>query len=110
MSDLQPYGAANLPVSGDARRAARHISRYQAAGQVRLADVDTETDVALGKIDATTATTAQAMGAVIRVAQLHKSLELLAPEAAGRLAYLAADHMIGMGETVADLRRQLRRK
>ncbi len=108
--DMQQYQGGNVSLPGDVRRAGRAISRYQAGAQVRLADVDTETDVALGKIDATTATTAQAMAAVIRVAQLHKNLELLAPEAAGRLAYLAEDHMLGMGETVAELRRQLRRK
>jgi hypothetical protein len=110
MSDLQPYGVSNLPATADTRRAARHVSRFQAGAQVRLAAIDSETDVALGKIDAATATSAQAMAAVIRVAQLHKNLELLAPEAAGRLAYLADVHMVGMGETVVELQRQLWRK
>jgi hypothetical protein len=99
-----------FPVSREVRRTGRAISRYQAGGQVRVAAVDTDTDVALAKVDASTATTGHAMTAVVRVAQLQKSLELLAPDAAGRLAFLADDHMLSMSEVVADLRRELRRK
>jgi predicted ArsR family transcriptional regulator len=94
----------------DARRAGRAISRYQTGGQVRTAKVDTETDVAMAKADALTAVTGQAMANVVRVAQAHRQLEQLAPEAAGRLAFLADDHLLAMSETVADLRRDLRRK
>lgn len=110
MSNIQPFNLGSSPLPQDNRRAARSISRYQAGGQVRVAAVDTDTDVALAKVEAATATTGQAMAAVVRVAQLHKSLELLAPEAAGRLAFLADDHMLSMSEVVADLRRELRRK
>ncbi len=110
MSNLQPYGGSRLPSTSDGRRAARTISRYQTQGEVRVADIDVDTDVALAKVEASTATSGQAMAAVVRVAQLQKSLELLAPEAAGRLAFLADDHMLSMSEIVADQRRAMRRK
>lgn len=107
-AELSRYGGDLLP--SDARRAGRAISRYQTGGQVRLAKVDTETDVAIGKAEAVTAATGTAMANVVRVAQAQRHLEQLAPEAAGRLAFLADDHMLGMAEIVADLRRDLRRK
>jgi hypothetical protein len=110
MSNIEPYNFGNGLLPQHSRRAARSISRYQVGGGVRVAAVDTDTDVALAKVDASTATTGHAMTAVVRVAQLQKSLELLAPEAAGRLAFLADDHMLSMSEVVADLRRELRRK
>jgi len=110
VSDLERYNTPQGLTSRDARRSARSISSTHAGGLMRLAAIDTDTDVALAKVDATSAATGQAMAAVIRVAQLHKSLELVAPEAAGRLAFLAEDHMLGMSEVLADLRRDLRRK
>jgi len=54
--------------------------------------------------------TGAAMQAVVRVAQAQKHLEQLAPEASGRLAFLADDHMLAMAEVLADLRRELRRR
>jgi len=108
MSDLIPY--TEHGVSRDVRRASRAISRYQSGGQVRLATVDTETDVAMAKVDALTSATGSAMGSVVRVAQAQRHLEQLAPEASGRLAFLADDHMIGMGDVMSDLRRNLRRR
>ena len=108
-NELTTYDGG-FPVSRDVRRAGRAISRYRSGGQVRQARVDVDTDVALAKADALTAATGSAMGSVVRVAQAQRHLELLAPEAAGRLAYLADDHMLGMGEILADLRRDVRRR
>jgi hypothetical protein len=119
MSNIQPYVGSGLV--RDARRSGRAISRYQAFGQVRIAKVDIETDVALAKVDietdvalakedAVTTATGAAMGSVVRVAQLQRQLEQIAPEAAGRLAFLADDHMLSMGDIMQDLRRELRRR
>jgi hypothetical protein len=94
----------------DVRRAAKTISRCHSVAQVRIARIDAETDVALAKVDAVSVATGSAMASVVRVAQAQRHLELLAPEAAGRLSYLADDHMLAMGDTVADLRRELRRR
>jgi len=93
----------------DARRASRSISRYQAGGHIRVATTDVETDVTIAKIDSGTAVIGHGMGAIVRVAQAQKHLELLAPEASGRLAMLADDHALGVMETAADHRRTLRR-
>jgi hypothetical protein len=71
---------------------------------------DADTDVAQAKIDNLTMATGTAMSSVVRIAQAQRHLEQLAPEASARLAYLADDHMLGMGETLADLRRDLRRR
>jgi hypothetical protein len=101
-------GSAAL--SRDSRRASRSISRSRSVSQIRMARVDDETDVTLAKVDALTATTGAAMGAVVRVAQAQRHLEQLAPEAAGRLAFLADDHLLAMGDSVQDLRRELRRR
>lgn len=107
--DLLPVaGSPLLPTDG--RRASRAISRGQSGAVVRQARIDQEADVAQAKLDNITNLTGQAMGAVVRVAQAQRHLEQLAPEAAARLAYLADDHMLAMGETLADLRRDLRRK
>lgn len=102
------YSGELLP--SDARRASRAISRYQTCGQVRLARVDTDTDVALGKEEAQTTVIGNAMACVVRVAKLQQQLEALAPEASGRLNYLAEDHMVGMAEVTADHRREQRRR
>jgi hypothetical protein len=110
MSSIEPYTAVNGGLLRDARRAGRAINRYQSGGQVRVAQVDVETDVALAKVEAITHTTGQAMGAVVRVAQAQRHLEQLAPEAAGRLNFLADDHMLSMSDVMADLRRDLRRR
>ena len=78
-------------------------------GRRRIARIDTEGDVAVVKIDVLTIATGTAMGGVIRVAQVQRQLEALVAEAAGRLALLADDHLLAMGETLADLRRNPRR-
>ena len=108
MSSLTPYVSGGVP--SDVRRAARAISRYQSSAQVQVAKVDSETDIALAKVDALTTATGSAMTSVLRVAQAQRNLEQLAPEAAGRLAFLADDHLLSMGDVMADLRRDLRRR
>lgn len=110
MSDLIPYSPGGDLLGTDVRRAARAVSRYQACGQVRVAKVDTDTDVAIAKGHAYTQATGNAASNVIRVAQAVKTLEQLAPEASGRLAMLADDHALAMAEILADLRRDLRRR
>ncbi len=107
-SHLSPYGASDL-LPSDARRTGRAVSKYQAGGQVRLSGVDTDTDVAIGKADAYTAATGNAMGDIVRVAQGQRHLEQLAPEASGRLAMIADDHALTMADILGDLRRDLRR-
>jgi hypothetical protein len=110
VSNIERY----LPVSGGldrpARQASRAISRHQLSAQVRSAAVDADTDVTLAKVDNLTMATGSAMQSVVRVAQAQRQLEQLAPEAAGRLAFLADDHMLGCAEILADLRRDLRRR
>lgn len=109
MSNLDLYGSSGAPLR-NARRASRAINRYQAVGQVRAGGVDTDTDVALVKMDALTQATGNAMGAVVRVAQAQTHLEQLAPQASGRLNFLADDHMLAMSDVMADLRRDIGRK
>ena len=108
MYDIEQY-RGHEPLLRDSRRAGRAISRSQASGAVREAHIDVETDVALSKVDSLTTVTGRAMGAVVRVAQAQKHLEQLAPEASGRLAMLADDHVLGLAEISADHRRTLRR-
>lgn len=110
MNDIQQYPGGHPLLPSDGRRAARAISRYGAQSRVRVAGTDYETDVALSKVDGLTAVTGHAMGGVVRVAQGQKHLELLAPEASGRLAMLADDHALGCMDITSDHRRALRRK
>lgn len=110
MNDIERYTGSGELLGTDVRRAARAVSRYQAAGQVRVAKCDTDTDVAIAKGQAYTQATGSAASNVIRVAQAVKTLEQLAPEASGRLAMLADDHALAMAEFLADLRRDLRRR
>ena len=107
--EVMPYTGNDLAMR-DARRAGRAMSRNHAGALVRISGTDADADVAQGKIDNLTMTTGSAMSAVVRVAQAQRHLEQLAPEAAARLAYLADDHMLGMGEVLADLRRDMRRR
>ena len=94
----------------ESRRAGRAMSRNHAGALVRISATDADADVAQAKIDNLTMATGAAMSSVVRVAQAQRHLEQLAPEAAARLAYLADDHMLGMGEVLADLRRDLHRR
>lgn len=109
MSNVQPYNPLQQPLMGDARRAGRTISRYQAQGQTSVALTDVLTDAAIAKSDSLTAVTGQAMANVVRVAQAQQSLELMAPAVSGRLAMLADDHALGMLEVAAHHRRNVRR-
>jgi hypothetical protein len=107
MSELSPFICADG--SGDARRASRQLSRSRLGAQIRTGEVGSVTDVALAKVDNLTMATGNAMQQVTRVATAQRQLEQLAPEAAGRLAFLADDHMLGCAELLGDLRRDLRR-
>lgn len=109
MQDVDIYGTTSA-LPRDARRTGRAVSRYQAHGQVRIAQTDVDTDVAIAKGDSYTAATGAAMGNVIRVAQAQRQLEQLAPEASGRLAMLADEHALTMADNLAELRRSLRRR
>jgi hypothetical protein len=109
MSDLDLYtGAGSL--LRDARRASRAISRVQAGGQVRQAQVDVDADVAMGKLDALTAATGQAMGQVAKVGMAEQQLAQLAPMASGRLSFIADRHMLAAADVLDDLRHELRRR
>lgn len=108
MSELLPYGESQM--SRDARRAGRAISRSRSVAQIRMARLDDEADVSMAKAEAVSTATAHAMHTVTRIALAQRQLELQAPEAAARLAFLADDHMLGLSDLLADLRRQLRRQ
>lgn len=108
MSELTPYVQGD-GLSRDARRYGREISRGRLGTLIRTNQVDNATDVALAKVDNLTMATANAMQQVTRVTQAQRHLEQLTPEAAGRLAFLAEDHVLGCAELLADLRRDMRR-
>ena len=87
MNDLTPYVGG--VISRDARRAGREISRGRLGAQVRMAAADDVTDLAMAKVEDLTMATGSAMQSVARVAVAQRQLEQLAPEASGRLAFLA---------------------
>ncbi len=109
MSNHEIYRGSNLVLGRDSSRAGRAISRRTAINQVRLHEVQAEADVITEKVAVVTDMTGQAMGAVVRVAQGQKQLELLAPEASGRLSMLADDHAMTLTDLMSELRRGLRR-
>jgi hypothetical protein len=109
--DIDYYGQRpGQPVPRDVRRAAQHLARHQLANQVQIAAMSSDTDVAIEQMEDDTVATGSAMGNVVRVAQLQRRLEEIAPEASGRLNQLAEDHAFGMSDDVARLRRRLNRK
>jgi hypothetical protein len=108
-NELTQYNGGN-ELANDGRRAGRAVSRHRAGALVRISSTDAAADVAQAKIDNITMATGTAMSSVVRVAQAQRHLEQLAPEASARLAYLADDHMLGMGEVLAALRRDLWRR
>ena len=110
MNEISLWTGPHGPLARDVRQTAKACSKYAAQAAMRTAAVDAETDVALVKIDALTHATGSSMSAVVRVAQAQRHLEQLAPEAAGRLAFLADDHMLSVSGVMADFRRDLRRK
>ncbi len=109
MSDLIPF-TSNTDLSRPARRASRAISRHTMTAQVRVASVDAETDVTIAKVENYTLAASTGMTAVARVAKGQSHLEQTVPEVSGRLAYLADSHLLGVGELLDDLRRDLRRR
>lgn len=110
MNELTVYSHPDQLLPTDARRVGRTLSRYQSVAALRTAAVDIATDMALAKAEALTTVTGQAMSTVIRVAQAQRQLEQLTPEASPRLAMLADEHALALGDMLADLRRELRRK
>ena len=108
MSELIPF-TQPAGLSRDTRRSARAITRSRATTQVRMSVINDEADVAFEKVEALTTATGAAMSSVTRVAQAQRQLEGLAPEASGRLAFLADAHLLAVGDSLQDLRRQLRR-
>ena len=107
--DLVPMTGGGGLISRQARRYGREISRGRLGALIRTGQVDNTTDITLAKIDNLTMATGNAMQQVSRVTQAQRHLEQLTPEAAGRLAFLAEDHMLGCAELLSDLRRELRR-
>jgi hypothetical protein len=71
---MMPYQGAYAPLLRDSRRAGRQISRQGAQTQLRLAGIDYETDVTIGKEESLTAVTVHGMTDVTRVAQVQKHL------------------------------------
>ena len=108
MSELTTYLGGGM-LDRDARRTSRQITRGRLVSQIRSSQVDDTTDVALAKVENLTLATANAMEQVTRVAQAIRQLEQMNPEVAGRLGYLADNHMLGCSELLADLRREMRR-
>lgn len=108
--ELTQYNGGRELATRDGHKAGRAMSRNRAGALVRVSATDADADVAQAKIDNLTMATGTAMSSVVRVAQAQRQLELMAPEAAPRLAYLADDHALGMGEVLADFRRDLRRR
>lgn len=109
MSQLTHVPNKTTLQSSDLRQVGRALSRQQAGLTIRRGAIDTATELALDKVDSATAVTGQAMGAVVRVAQVQQPLEVLAPSTSGRLNLLADDHALGMVELTAEHRRNLRR-
>ena len=108
MSELAAYNGGGA-LARDARRSSREISRGHLGTQIRTSQVDNATDVTLAKIENLTMATGNAMQQITRVSQAQRQLEMMAPDAAGRLAFIADDHMLGCAELLSDLRRNLRR-
>jgi hypothetical protein len=94
----------------DIARTGRAVSRAQAAGQIRQANIDTEADVSSAKMDALTNSTGQAMRDVARVSQAEMAFAQATPAASGRLANIAEQHAWLVGELVCDLHTAVRRK
>ncbi|MCW2538718.1 MAG: hypothetical protein JWN95_443 [Frankiales bacterium] len=109
-NDITTYGVDSAVFRAPARRAARTIAARQTAGLVRQAAADADTDLAIVKVEDYTMAMGATSAAVVRVAQAQRHLEQLVPEASGRLAFLADEHLLGCAELLADLRRDLRRR
>lgn len=111
MSDILPAAAGGRLLNvGDSKRVGRAISRGHAITTIRCNNIEDETDVELGKVDATTTVTTYGMGAVVRVAQVQQHAETMAPAASGRLAMLADNHALIVGDMQVAHARRLRCK
>lgn len=109
MSELARFQSSDL-LPSDVRRTGRAISRLQSRSQVRLSSIEAQVEESITKADGYTAASGSASADVVRLAQLQKQLELVAPEASGRLALIAEDHAFAMVDILGDLRRDLRRR
>ena len=107
MRELSTFSEGSALVR-DARRSSREISRGRLGTQIQTSQVDNATDVTLAKIENLTMATGNVMQQITRVSQAQRQLEMMAPDAAGRLAFIADDHMLGCAELLSDLRRNLR--
>ena len=108
MSELTTFNEGSA-LARDARRFGREISRGRLGTQIRTSQVDNATDVTLAKVENLTMATGNAMQQITRVSQAQRQLEMIAPDAAQRLAFIADDHMLGCAELLSDLRRDLHR-
>lgn len=107
MGSLALYGS-NLPTR-PSRRSMRVFEQLTTNGQVRQTAVDVEADVTFDKIDAITATTGAAMGAVTKVAQAQAAMEQLVPQASGRLNFIADMHAAAMADELDRQHQRMRR-
>ena len=107
--EIALHGIGTGALSRDARRAGIQISRGRLRSQITTSLVDNATDVALAKVEDLTMATGSAMQSVARVAAAQRQLEQMVPEVSGRLAFLAEDHLLGCGELLSDLRRDMHR-
>lgn len=107
-SEIMPFSGTGR-ASREARSTGKAILRSRGRAELRVAEADHSTDVALAKVDNITMATGSAMQAVVKVARAQRELEQLAPEASHRLAYLADTHLLGCSELLDDLRREMRR-
>jgi hypothetical protein len=87
----------------------RLASRFEEATQTRLAGIDHEVEVALGKLDALNVAAGHAMSGVVRVKLGQKTLELLAPDASAHLAMISDDHFLCTRDVLTGLNFTLRR-
>lgn len=106
MTDIQPYSSG---MSWGRRRYGRDVTRYSTSTDLRRAAVESTVDLAIAKINGYTSASAAASNSICRVARAQTNLELLCPEAAGRLNFLSEVHAMAMGELLSDLVHQLRR-
>jgi hypothetical protein len=87
----------------------RLVTQYESATQARLAAIDHETEVAIGKLDSLTVVTREAASRLLGFNLGQKAVEQLAPELSAELATLAAVQHLGMHAVMTDLGFQLRR-
>jgi hypothetical protein len=93
----------------EARSTIRAVGQSKSLTQVRIAQADDSTDLAVTKLENLSLATGTAMQHVARVARIQRELEQLAPEISMRLNFLVDDHLLGCSELLADFRRDLRR-